>query len=105
MRLQGLPGTLSFQQRSKQNGRIEKGKVGADVARLKTRQIHVCLQKSIRTYVEEKGIRNVNNLMLCDLRITQHIIHLNTQTFIKKTSGCSSVLHSVRSDPALNERC
>lgn len=36
---------------------------GTDVARLKTRQIHACLQKSARTYAEEKGIRNVNHLM------------------------------------------
>lgn len=34
-----------------------------------------CLQESNRTDVEGKGIRNVNNLVLCDL--LHNVIHLN----------------------------
>lgn len=62
-----------------------------DVARLKMSESHTCLQISNRTDIEGKGIRNVNNLVLCDL--LHNVIHLTIhRNALKMTCTCAGAL-------------
>lgn len=76
-----------IEDKSRAAGRREE----TDVARLKMSESHTCLQISNRTDIEGKGIRNVNNLVLCDL--LHNVIHLTIhRNALKMTCTCAGAL-------------